>query len=81
MTTTNERITHLPQDRDAWVCICGNTPRGEGFYACDENGSEIHALIESGWQGHYVCDRCHRIIRGETLEVVGRKPDPKRLAG
>lgn len=33
----------------------------------------------SGWSGLYVCARCGRIIRQDTLEVIGRNPHPKLL--
>ncbi len=70
-----EYITAEKDDRDAWHCICGNMPASDGFYPCDDKGNEMEPSIGSGWNGLYVCDRCGRIIRHETLEVIGRNPD------
>lgn len=75
-----EKITALKSDRDAWLCICGNTPTSDGFYPCDEDGNEMEPSKGSGWNGLYVCGRCGRVINQETLEVVGRNPQPKLLA-
>lgn len=73
-------IHYEATDRDAWVCICGNTPVSDGFYACDAKGDEMSPDIGSDWQNLYVCLRCGRIIKGDTLEVVGQNPHPKILA-
>lgn len=43
------------------VCTCGNTPRSDGFYACDSEGVEIEATLDSGWLGIYVCARCYNL--------------------
>jgi hypothetical protein len=72
-------MTHKT-DLDAWRCICGNTPVGNGFFPCDESGNEIEPTIGSGWTDLYVCARCGRIIKQGTLQVVGRNPHPKLLA-
>jgi hypothetical protein len=74
MKTINERITHEESDKDGWICICKNTPSGGGFYACDKEGNEMEPV--EGWTGKYVCADCGRIINQETLEVVGRNPNP-----
>jgi hypothetical protein len=66
-----EKITHQAGDRDAWVCICKNTPTDDGFYPCDINGKEIEP--DSNWRGLYVCAECGRIIRQSTLEVIGSR--------
>lgn len=71
--TTLEKITHEPQDKDAWTCTCGNKPAGDGFFPCDENGTEMEPLVGSNWNGLYVCAGCGRIIKQDTLEVIGRK--------
>jgi hypothetical protein len=77
--TVKEHITREPSDEDAWVCICKNTPVDDGFYPCDEKGNEMEPTIGSGWTDLYVCARCGRIIKQDTLEVVGVNPNPKML--
>ena|ERR1700761_5103140 len=69
--STKEHITREAGDEDAWICICGNTPVDDGFYPCDENGNELEPTIGSGWTDLYVCANCGRIIKQDTLEVVG----------
>jgi len=69
-------ITHEPDDKDAWTCICGNTPPDDGFYPCDENGNELEPDIDGPWDGvRYVCNACGRIIDQNTLEIIGFRPD------
>ena len=75
-----EIITHEAGNDEAWICICNNTPVSDGFYPCDEDGNEIVPARGSGWENLYVCASCGRIINQETLEVVGRNPNPKLLA-
>jgi hypothetical protein len=69
-----EHITHEEQDRDAWVCICGNTPDHGGFYSCDEDGD----LIEPGneWECLYRCERCGRVIDDRDHRVIGINSNP-----
>jgi hypothetical protein len=55
VTRTKEFIRHELQDDDAWVCICGNVPSGDGFFPCNKDGNEIEPTEESGWDGLYVC--------------------------
>jgi|GEM_PF-2395598 hypothetical protein len=71
--TTKEKITHVINDKDTWLCICGNEPANQGFHTCDKYGVEMEPLIGSNWEGFYFCDKCGRIINKDTLEVVGRK--------
>ena len=71
--TTKEKITHALNDKQAWVCNCGNMPTGQGFYPCDKYGIDMEPFIDSNWEGFYFCDKCGRIINKDTLEVVGRK--------
>jgi hypothetical protein len=66
-------------DPDAWTCPCGNTPGSDGFFPCNKDGNEMEPAIGSGWTDLYVCARCGRIIKQDTLEVVGRNPHPKLL--
>lgn len=57
---------------DWWVCKCGNQPNYEGFFTCSVIGEYCEPTIEE-WDGkHYLCDKCFRIIDGDTLAVVGR---------
>jgi hypothetical protein len=64
---------------DAWVCVCGNTPCGSGFSACDKDGNEMEPLIGSNWDHLLVCFECGRIIHCETLQVMGQNPNFKML--
>jgi hypothetical protein len=75
----SEHITTEKSDPDAWHCICGNTPGSDGFFPCDENGNEMEPSKGSGWDGLYVCARCGRIIKQDTLEVIGRNEQHARL--
>lgn len=68
-----EQIKHEKGDKDAWICICKNTPIGSGFDTCDENGNYLEPMLGNGWNGFYCCADCGRIINQDTLEVVGRK--------
>ena len=71
-----EHITYEPEDKDAWVCICGNMPPTDGFYPCDEQGNVVEPTIDGPWDGvRYVCNRCGRIINQDTLEVVGQRKE------
>ena len=71
---TGECIGHEEQDRDAWVCVCGNTPDRGGFYSCDEDGD----LIEPGndWNNLYRCESCGRVINDRDLKVIGMNLNP-----
>lgn len=75
-----EFITAPNTDPDAWRCICGNTTFSDGFFPCDERGNEMEPTIGSGWTDLYVCTRCGRIIKQDTLQVVGQNPNPTLLA-
>jgi len=68
-----EFITHQKDDSDGWICICGNVPAANGFSPCDIQGNEMEPTTESDWGGLYVCEECGRIIKQDTLEVIGRK--------
>jgi hypothetical protein len=67
-----EYIKFEHRDKDAWICLCGNTPMVDGFQPCDALGKEVEPT-KAGWMGLYVCDLCGLIIRQETLEVTGRR--------
>lgn len=68
---TQEIVPLEAGERDAWVCLCGNEPDSDGFYPCDETGTEMETV--AGWRGLYVCGRCGRIIQQDSLKVIGRK--------
>jgi len=72
-----EYIATAAQDTDAWLCICGNRPDTDGFYPCDRKGNEMEPV--QGWEDLYVCARCGRIIKQESLEVVGQNTHFKLL--
>jgi hypothetical protein len=65
------------RNKDAWICLCGNQPRSDGFYPCDKEGNEMEPA--DGWDSLYVCLRCGRIIEQNSLRVVGHNPKPKLL--
>ena len=69
--------THVGQYAESLICLCGNDPTLVGFACSTIEGvsleappdSEIDQLDE--WDGkHYRCERCHRVIDQDTLEVV-----------
>ena len=71
---------HEPQNDEAWVCICGNTPSGDGFFPCNEKGDEVEPTEKDWTTNWYVCFKCGRMIDQDTLEVVGRNEHFKLLA-
>jgi len=71
-------ITHEPQDKDAWVCICGNMPSEAGFYPIDETNHEVEPTAEDWKTNQYSCNQCGRVIDQSTLEVV-RQLDPTTI--
>ena len=65
--------SYLVEDtRGNWNCICGNSPDNEGFLMADSSGRTLEGIMWLWDCKTYVCDRCGRIIDGDTLEVVGR---------
>jgi len=56
-------LTH--RDTDDITCVCGNTPRTNGFYPCDRQGNEMEPTLESSWDGLYVCAVCQQLHRFE----------------
>jgi hypothetical protein len=77
---TQEKIMHEAGNNEAWICICKNTHTGGGFYSCDEKGNEVEPTAKDWTSGLYVCADCGRMIDPDTLEVVGRNPEPKLLS-
>jgi hypothetical protein len=77
--TMKEYITRGLDDDADWICICGNETGHSGFLACDSAGNEMRPSADSDWNDLYVCGKCGRIIDQNTLEVVGRNPNPVLL--
>ena len=73
MTEFSEYISTEVEDMDAWLCICGNQPCADGFYPCDHEGNEMEPV--EGWEDLYVCASCGRIIKQDSLEVIGQNPN------
>jgi hypothetical protein len=71
MDTATEHITHEAGNDEAWICICKNTPVSDGFYPCNKEGIEVEPTAE--WDGLYVCAKCGRIIKQNSLEVIGSR--------
>ncbi len=71
-----EHIIHEPQDVDAWVCICGNTPSDSGFYPINEANHEVEPTPKAWTTHQYCCHECGRVIEMNSLEVV-RRINPK----
>jgi hypothetical protein len=46
-------------------------PESDGFYPCHRDGNEVEP--DRSWSGFYVCNRCSRIIDGQTRYIVGRR--------
>jgi hypothetical protein len=60
---------------DEMTCVCGNTPAEQGFMPCLRNGHLVEPTPEAWVDGNlYRCDRCGRIIDGQTLQVMGHGP-------
>ncbi len=73
------KIKHERGNPEAWICKCGNTPCGDGFYACNADGREVEP-VEGQWGGNlYVCNGCGLIIDFKTLEIVGQGVPPHLL--
>ena len=74
--TTPGQITHEAGNKEAWLCVCGNTPTADGFFPCNSEGEEVEPVASEWTTNCYVCSRCGRIIDQATLEVRGRRfPD------
>jgi len=54
----------------SWECRCGNTQDFEGFETCTESGRFVEPEL-GPWDGSlHLCTRCHRVINGDTLEIL-----------
>ena len=75
-----EHITLEDGNEDAWICVCGNEADSDGFWPCDTNGNGVTIDKDGPWDGIlYVCAKCGRIFRQDTMEVVGLNPAPVLL--
>lgn len=69
MSTITE---YIDGTTDWFICTCGNQPNSDGFYSCTHDGTIVSPTLNGDWNGEtYVCERCSRIIDGNTLKVVG----------
>jgi len=78
--SSRPHILHEAGNKEAWICICGNTPEEDGFYPCDKDGNEVDPTPQHWKTDWYVCASCGRMIDVDTLEVVGRNEHPRFLA-
>lgn len=69
-------IRHEPGNKEAWHCICGNTPENGGFYSCNRNGAIVEPAADFWFDGLYLCFDCRRIIDPDTLRIVGSAVTP-----
>ena len=57
---------------DWFECLCGNQPNYDGFYSCLTTGEIVSPTLNGEWdETAYLCERCNRVINGETLKVIG----------
>lgn len=68
-----ERISAEEGWPDAWICLCGNTPNGDGFDPCDVYGNSVEPTEKEWTTNCYVCCYCGRVIDQDSLEVVERR--------
>lgn len=73
-----ESINYQGDNKEAWLCICGNDTSSDGFFPCDTNGNEM--VPAEGWDDLYVCGRCGRIINQHSLKVIGQNTGFRRLS-
>ena len=66
-------------EHDNWECICGNVAIMDGFDPCNEEGEFQEPDIEWGRLSLYRCNKCFRVIRQESLEVIAHITDPQRV--
>jgi hypothetical protein len=63
-------VAHEGDDLTAWVCVCGNTPHEEGFFACNWAGEEVMPIAFIWTPPLCWCNRCGRIIDADSRAVV-----------
>ena len=54
---------------DAWLCVCGNTPHENGFFACNWAGEGVLPIAFMWSPPLCCCNRCGRIIDADSLAV------------
>jgi len=58
-----------------WECRCGNSSSSEGFRPARADGS-LTLEVLGPWDGKtYACDRCGRVVDGDTLQILGHTSD------
>jgi hypothetical protein len=67
------KISHESGGEASWICLCGNTARGQGFYPCNAQGEIVEPTPAEWTTDWYVCGQCGRMIDQATLAVVGRR--------
>ena len=67
------RIPSGVGEGDDWQCSdCGNTPDSGGFFPALNNGTLIEPTHDSGWDGHYACGDCGKVIGRVAARRAGR---------
>src|SRR5690242_18767899 len=61
----------IQSEGSSFLCICGNTDVGQGFYPCNRQGEEVEPDAQHWTTNRYVCDNCGRVIEQATLRIVG----------
>lgn len=65
-------IEYIDGTADWFICTCGNQPNYDGFYSCLNTGEIVSPTLNGEWdEVSYLCERCQRIIDGQTLLVTG----------
>ena len=59
------------EDKESWVCICGNTLSDSGGFTCDKKGRPVHLPLEMRTTRYYLCVCCGRIFQADDLQIVG----------
>lgn len=70
MSTEKKIILLTPDEVDEYVCECGNTSIGSGFYPCDVYGAKC--VPDEHWDGFYMCEECGK------LSYIARDEDIRR---
>ena len=53
---------------DNFTCACGNQSHMDGFYPCDENGTEVEP-INGKWNDYlYTCGHCGQVYRDHSMK-------------
>ena len=62
-------ISHEPEDRDAWICLCGNTSSADGFCPIDYGINEVEPTEKDWTTGHLLLQLVRPRMTVETEEV------------